>query len=99
MKTMKINIQFALLEKYSINFNEYVLAKMIALAQVKQNAEMVKEYFSMRMCCRGRTIDLLSGLQEAGLINKTYKIPKEGSTFNIHEIPLNKEFIQNIITE
>ena len=30
---------FTFLEKYSINFNEYMLAKMLAWAQTKQNAD------------------------------------------------------------
>ena len=42
---------FTFLEKYGINFNEYMLAKMLAWAQTKQNAEVVNEYFSMRVCC------------------------------------------------
>lgn len=31
---------FTFLEKYGINFNEYMLAKMLAWAQTKQNAEV-----------------------------------------------------------
>lgn len=97
MKVKEVCISFALLEKYSINFNEYVLAKMIALAQVKQNAEMVEEYFSMGMCCRGKTIDLLQGLKEAGIIDKSYMIPEAGSSLNLSAIPLNKEIAQDMI--
>lgn len=92
-----INIQFTLLEKYSINFNEYVLAKIIALAQVKQNAEIVHEYFSMRMCARGKVRELLSGLVSVGVINKSYKIPEPGTAFNPNDIPLDKDFMQDIL--
>lgn len=97
MKVKEVCISFALLEKYSINFNEYVLAKMIALAQVKQNAEIVDEYFTMRVCCRGKTIDLLQGLKEAGIIDKSYMIPEAGSSLNFSAIPLNKEIAQDMI--
>ena len=53
MKKNELTKLFAFLEKYGINFNEYMLAKMLAWAQTKQNAEVVNEYFSMRVCCRG----------------------------------------------
>lgn len=43
---------FTFLEKYSINFNEYMLAKVLAWAQTKQNTEVVNKYFAMRVCCR-----------------------------------------------
>ena len=48
MKKNELTKLFAFLEKYGINFNEYMLAKMLAWAQTKQNAEVVNEYFSMR---------------------------------------------------
>lgn len=97
MKVKEVCISFALLEKYSINFNEYALAKMIALAKVKQNAEMVEEYFLMRMCCRGKTIDLLQGLKDAGLVDESYEIPKAGSVLEPCSVPLDGEFMQDIL--
>lgn len=96
---MKINIQFALLEKYSINFNEYVLAKIIALAQVRQNAEMVDEYFTMRVCCRGKTTDLLQGLKEAKVINESYEIPQKGSRLDLELIPMNEKIAKELLQE
>ena len=45
MKKNELTKLFAFLEKYGINFNEYMLAKMLAWAQSKQNAEVVNEYF------------------------------------------------------
>lgn len=97
MKTEEICRLFALLEKYSINYNEYVLANMIVWAQAKQNEEMVNAYFSMRICTRGNTIELLEGLKESKIIDKSYEVPQKGSTLDLYAIPINKEFMQNII--
>lgn len=60
-----------------------MLAKMLAWAQTKQNAEVVNEYFSMRVCCRGFTIQSLQGLKDAKLINESYEMPKAGSVLSL----------------
>ena len=88
---------FTFLEKYSINFNEYMLAKVLAWAQTKQNTEVVNQYFAMRVCCRGFTIQLLQGLKDAKLINESYEIPKAGSVFEPCSIHLDKDFMQDIL--
>lgn len=97
MKKENFTNLFAFLEKYSIDFNEYMLAKMLAWAQTKQNAEVVSEYFSMRVCCRGFTIQLLQGLKDAKLINESYEIPKAGSVFDPYSVPLDGDFMQDIL--
>lgn len=88
---------FTFLEKYSINFNEYMLAKVLAWAQTKQNTEVVNKYFAMRVCCRDFTIQLLQGLKDAKLINESYEIPKAGSVFEPCNIHLDKDFMQDIL--
>ncbi|KAA5412411.1 hypothetical protein F2Y87_27855 [Bacteroides cellulosilyticus] len=90
---------FAILEKYSINFNEYMLAKMIAWGQANQNAEVVEEYFSMRMCARGNTIELLEGLKNAKIIGESYEIPQKGSNLDLHSIPMNEELAKELLQE
>ena len=78
---------FTFLEKYSINFNEYMLAKMLAWAQTKQNAEVVSEYFSMRVCCRDFTIQLLQGLKvQEWLMNHT-KFQRQEVSLNLAVSP------------
>lgn len=97
MKKNELTKLFAFLEKYGINFNEYMLAKMLAWAQTKQNAEVVNEYFSMRVCCRGFTIQSLQGLKNAKLINESYEMPKAGSVFEPCSVPLDRDFMQDIV--
>lgn len=47
------------------------------------------------MCARGSTIDLLQGLQDAGVILKTYKIPEKGQKFDIFAVPINKNLVKD----
>ena len=48
-----------------------------------------------RMCARGNTRELLTGLQNAGVITKTYKVPEKGSTFNPLDVPINKNLVKD----
>lgn len=97
MRKNELTKLFTFLEKYSINFNEYMLAKMLAWAQTKQNAEVVNKYFAMRVCCRDFTIQLLQGLKDAGLVDESYEIPRVGSVFKPCSVPLDEEFMQDIL--
>ena len=47
------------------------------------------------MCARGSTIDLLQGLQDAGVILNTYKIPEKGQKFDIFAVPINKNLVKD----
>ena len=47
------------------------------------------------MCARGNTRELLLGLQDAGVILKSYKIPEKGSTFNPLDVPINKNLVKD----
>ena len=87
--------QLLFCEKYSINPSELLLLEIILIAQEGDEPEIVNEYFSSRVCARGFTIELLTGLQNAGIINKSYKIPEKGSVFNPLDIPLNKNVVKD----
>lgn len=95
MKNLELKQQLIFCEKYSINPSELLLLEIILIAQEDDNPEIVQEYFSSRVCARGKTIELLTGLREAGVINKTYKIPEKGSTFNPCDVPINKNLVKD----
>lgn len=97
MKTNEFYSLFAILEKYSINFNEYILAKMITWRQANQNVEVLEEYFSMRTCARGNTIELLEGLKSVKVIDESYEIPQKGNSLDLHSIPMNEEFAKELL--
>lgn len=86
--------QLLFCEKYCINPNELLLLEIILIAQEDDEPEIVREYFSSRVRARGFTTELLVGLRDAGVINKTYKIPEKGSIFNPLDVPLNKTMVK-----
>lgn len=87
--------QLLFCEKYCINPNELLLLEIILIAQEDDEPEIVREYFSSRVRARGFTTELLVGLRNAGVINKTYKIPEKGSTFNPLDVSLNKTMVKD----
>lgn len=87
--------QLLFCEKYSINPSELLLLEIILIAQEGDEPEIVHEYFSSRVCARGFTIELLTGLRNAGIIHKSYKISEKGSVFNPLDIPLNKNVVKD----
>ena len=95
MRNLEIEQQLIFCEKYSINPSELLLLEIILLAQDNDDPELVQSYFSSRMCARGSTIDLLQGLQDAGVILKTYKIPGKGQKFDIFAVPINKNLVKD----
>ena len=95
MRNLELKQQLLFCEKYSINPSELLLLEIILIAQEGDEPEIVNEYFSSRVCARGFTIELLTGLQNAGIINKSYKIPEKGSVFNPLDIPLNKNVVKD----
>ena len=95
MKDLNLEQQLIFCEKYSINPSELLLLEIILLKQEGEQPEIVNSYFSSRMCARGNTRELLLGLQEAGVILKTYKIPEKGSTFNPLDVPINKNLVKD----
>lgn len=87
--------QLLFCEKYGINPSELLLLEIILIAQEDDEPEIVREYFSSRVCARGFTTELLVGLRDAGVINKTYKIPERGSVFKPLDVPLNKTIVKD----
>lgn len=95
MKNLELKQQLLFCEKYCINPNELLLLEIILIAQEDDAPEIVREYFSSRVRARGFTTELLVGLRDAGVINKTYKIPEKGSTFNPLDVSLNKTMVKD----
>ena len=95
MKDLNLEQQLIFCEKYSINPSELLLLEILLLKQEGEQPEIVNSYFSSRMCARGNTRELLLGLQDAGVILKSYKIPEKGSTFNPLDVPINKNLVKD----
>ena len=95
MRNLEIKQQLLFCEKYGINPSELLLLEMILLTKEDEDIELVQLYFKSRICARGDIREMLQGLQDAGVILKTYKIPEKGQKLDIHIIPINKNLIRD----
>lgn len=90
MKHLNLEQQLKWCDTYKITPNELTLFEVLLLLQEDDDPELVKFYFELTEQSRGQLRELLFRLQEAGLINQSFKIPEKGSSINPYDIPLNK---------
>lgn len=90
MKHLDLKQQLTWCNTFNITPNELILFEVLLLLQENDDPELVKFYFELTESARGSFKDSLSRLQEAGLVNKSYKIPEKGTKINPYDIPLNK---------
>lgn len=81
--------------KYQIFPEELLFIKLVFLAQ-EDHPEYLSKYFS-QMPLKGAPRDTMLSLQEKGIINKSYKIPEKGKTFNPLDIDFNKNFMKSYL--
>ena len=87
--------EIELMTKYQIFPEELLLIKLVFLAQ-EGHPEYLSKYFS-QMPLKGAPRDTILSLQEKGIINKSYKIPEKGKTFNPLDIDFNKNFMKSYL--
>ncbi len=90
MKHLDLKQQLTWCNTFNVTPNELILFEVLLLLQENDDPELVKFYFELTESARGSFKDSLSRLQEAGLVNKSYKIPEKGTRINPYDIPLNK---------
>lgn len=93
MKHLELKQLIYFCDKYVISPNELVLLEIILLAQEEEETEIINSYFKSRF--KGSTIELLTNLQNKGVILKTWKIPNKGETLDINSIPINKNLVKD----
>ena len=82
-----LNNELCLLGKYKITPTELFAVKVILLAQKEGEYEWLQRFARIL-----KLRNVLESLQEKGIILKSWKIPKEGSTLEIEDIPFNQNF-------
>ena len=87
--------EIELMTKYQIFPEELLFIKLVFLAQ-EGHPEYLSKYFS-QMPLKGAPRDTMLSLQEKGIINKSYKIPEKGQTFNPLDIDFNKLFMKSYL--
>lgn len=83
-----LNTELILMSQYKIDSNELMCIKVILLAQDGEY-----EYLqNFAQICQLRL--LLTTLQSKGVILKSYKLPKEGSSFVPEDVQFNQNFLK-----
>ena len=98
MKNLTLNLEeeISILNKYRITPNELLLIKTLLILQEDGNEELFKSYIESLYVCKVKLREILLCLQEKGIINKVFNIPKEGDPFDPYSIPFNKTFVKNL---
>lgn len=90
---MSLERELEFMIKYQLNAEEYYVVKLIFLAQ-ESKGKYIMDYYS-QIKQENKLRDILSKLREKGIINKTYKIPTEGSSFEPKDVDFNKTLIKS----
>lgn len=93
MKNLELKQQLVFCEKYKIDANQLLLLEIILLAQEDEDPEIVQLYFQSKV--KGNLSEQLTKLQEVGVINKSYKLPKKGERLDLYDIPINRNLIKD----
>ena len=93
MKTFELSIdrEIQFMIKYQLTPDEFFLMKLIFFAQEGQ-----EQYISQfaNECGFGKPIrEILTSLQNKGVINKSYVIPQAGEVFNPQDVDFNKNVL------
>ena len=80
--------------KYELTADEFFLLKLIFYAQDGQEKYLKNFFTNSQLTLSIR--ELLLSLQNKGIINQSYKIPKEGTVFNPHDVDINKTVIKSL---
>lgn len=84
------------MDRYGISPNELLVIRVLLLLQDDNEEELFQKLLVTLKHINLPLREILIQLQNKEVILKSYKIPKEGSSFNPHEIPINKNFIKNL---
>lgn len=92
---LSVDLELKFMIKYQLTPEEYLFLKLLFMAQ-NEHEEYLSMFYSEGQY-EHSIIDLLMSLQEKGIINKSYKIPAKGTTFNPQDVELNKRVLDQYI--
>lgn len=73
-----------------------MVIRTLLVLQDEDNEDLFKTYIETLHECGVNLREVLLSLQEKGMILKSYKIPKEGESFDPYAIPFNKARIKTL---
>lgn len=92
--TLSLEEEISILSKYSITPNELMLIRTLLILQDEDDENLFKDYIELLHDSNIKLRDVLLSLQEKEIILKSYKIPREGESFDPYTIQFNKNFIK-----
>jgi hypothetical protein len=79
--------ELCLLEKYNLTPTELFAVKVILLAKEEGEYEWIQRFAQIQ-----KLRPIIERLQEKGIILKSWKLPKEGQSLEVEDIPFNQNF-------
>lgn len=93
MKNFNLEEELSILEKYRLSPTELFSVQTILLAQ-DNDCEFLMRFNNILTLIDIKFRNILISLQNKGIILKSFKIPEEGNTLKLEDIPFNKGFIK-----
>ena len=84
------------MDKYRLVPNELMFIRVLLILQDENDEELFGRYLRILKEEGINLRELIITLQGKEIILKSYKIPKQGETFDPFAIPLNKNFLKNL---
>lgn len=94
--TLTLEEEVSILDKYRLVPNELLFIRILLILQDENDEDLFGKYITVLKNSGINLRELISTLQDKEIILKSYKIPKEGQTFDPFLIPINKNFIKNL---
>lgn len=94
--TLTLEDEIAILNKYKITPNELMFIRTLLILQDEEQEDLFKTYIESLHDCNIGIKELISSLQNKGIILKSFKCPSPGQPFDPYSIPFNKNFIKYI---
>lgn len=94
--TLTLEEEVSILDKHRLVPNELLFIRILLILQDENDEDLFCKYINVLKSGGVNLRELITTLQGKEVILKSYKIPKEGQTFDPYSIPINKNFIKNL---
>ena len=94
MKNLILTLEneISILNKYRVTSNELMFIRTLLMLQDEENEDIFQAYIESLHNIK----DVITSLQDKGIILKSFHCPNQGQSFDPYEIPFNKNFIKNL---
>lgn len=94
--TLTLEEEVSILDKYRLTSNELMFIRILLILQDENEEDLFGRYIRTLKENGVNLREFIIGLQDKEIILKSYKVPKQGESFDPFTIPINKNFIKNL---